>query len=438
MARIWQDAALASGICRRAATCALALSIVFVLLVVASAVAQAQSFKVLYQFKGGKDGARPASDLIVDTAGNLYGTTPWGGGTGCSSQVGCGIVFKISKAGKETVLYRFRGGNDGGGPVSSLLMDASGNLYGTTHEGGDSTNCGGWGCGTIFKLSKAGTETVLYRFGAGANGAGPDSPLIQDSAGNFYGTTTGGGDAYGGGTVWKLDKAGKLTVLKRFTGTDGDGPSGSLLRDAKGNIYGTTVSGGDLNCYYPWGCGVVFKLDAKGTETMYAFTGDPNHPTGDGLYPHAGVFQDAQGNIYGPTNEGGANDCGAFRPGTLFKWTPGGKETVLYSFKCSSDGAIPHGLLMDPGGKVFYGETYIGGDPACGFGCGTVYKIDKTGKGEQVLYNFSPGPGGMWPTGGLVRDAKGTLYGTTTAAGNVTSCTIPDGKGCGTVFAIVP
>jgi len=211
--------------------------------------AQAQTFSVLYSFASEGDGDRPDS-LIRDAAGNFYGTTYYGG-----SKASDGVVFKLDATGKETVLYQFKG-PDGDGP-DGVVRDAAGNLYGATSFGG--TGCPGQhGCGTVFKLTKTGKLTVLHRFTGKADGAVPNGGLIGDAAGNLYGASGGGS-----GQVFKLTPAGKLIVLHRFTGgADGAGPNGGLVRDETGILYGTTMGGGDLNCSVNEivGCGVVFKL----------------------------------------------------------------------------------------------------------------------------------------------------------------------------------
>jgi uncharacterized repeat protein (TIGR03803 family) len=217
---------------------------------------------VLYSFTGGADGEFPEAGLVRDVAGNLYSTTIFGGTSGnCNG--GCGTVFKLDTTGKETVLYSFRNG-DGAYP-NSVIRDSAGNLYGTTYGGGPPSFCFGSGCGVVFKVDTTGKETVLYTFTGGADGANPYAGLVRDAKGNLYGTTSYGGDMAackgGCGVVFKLDKTGKETVLHRFMGADGASPYAGLVRDAKGNIYGTTFTGGDLTCVvYVGGCGVVFKL----------------------------------------------------------------------------------------------------------------------------------------------------------------------------------
>jgi uncharacterized repeat protein (TIGR03803 family) len=307
---------------------------------------------VLYSFTGSSDGASPDAGLIRDAAGNLYGTTERGGK--CRRFVaGCGTVFKLDTTGKETVLHRFRGA-DGATPIAGLIRDSAGNFYGTTLLGGG-TGCVRPGCGTVFILDTTGKETVLYSFtGTGGDGAFPHAGLIRAAAGNFYGTTSGGGDLtcnapFGCGVVFKLDTTGKETVLYSFTGSpDGASPDAGLIRDSAGNFYSTTSGGGGA-----FGKGTVFKLDTTGNETvLHSFTGTG----GDGALPSAGLIRDTVGNLYGTTTSGGASDYG-----TVFKLDTSGNETVLYSFTGGADGATPTaGLIRDSAGNL-YGTTFGGG-----------------------------------------------------------------------------
>jgi uncharacterized repeat protein (TIGR03803 family) len=218
---------------------------VLIVAAVAFPSAQAQTYSVLYAFPGGSDGCNPYGGLIRDRAGNLYGTT-YGGGTS-----GYGVVFELTPTGFLTVLQPFAGGpNDGATPVDTLVRDGAGNLYGTTGEGGTNNN------GTVFKITPAGAETVLHFFAGGNNdGASPFGGLTQDAAGNLYGTTVLGG-TYGEGTVFKLTPAGAETVLYSFGAFSGDGsqPHAGLLRDRAGNLYGTARDGGTS------GWGTVFKV----------------------------------------------------------------------------------------------------------------------------------------------------------------------------------
>ena len=241
---------------------ALAAGAMFVAAVIGTPAAQAQTYTVLYRFRG-PDGAQPVyGRLIGDSAGNLYGTTVDGGASGL------GVVFKLDKTG-ETVLHSFNG-TDGSEPFAGLIRDSTGNLYGTTKFGGI------WGNGVVFELDTTGTETVLYSFTGGTDGSLPYASLIRDSAGNLYGTTFEGG-ASGSGVVFELDTTGTETVLYSFTGRGhGANPVAGLIRNSAGNLYGTTANGGAS------GHGVVFKVDTTGKETvLYSFTGgaDGGNPT---------------------------------------------------------------------------------------------------------------------------------------------------------------
>jgi uncharacterized repeat protein (TIGR03803 family) len=382
--------------------------------VVATESAHAQTLSVLYSFTGRRDGVSPAAALIRDAAGNLYGTTSLGGDVNCNNGYGCGTVFKIDPAGKKMVLHRFKGGTDGAIPLAGLLRDRKGNLYGTTQSGGDPTCNSPTGCGTVFKLDATGKETVLYSFKGGTDGAGPHASLVQDTAGNLYGTTVDGG-AFGWGTVFKLDKSGVEAVLHNFgVGADGQDPIGGLVPDAAGNLYGTTAFGGAfLN-------GTVFKLDKGGSYTVLYSFGDG----ADGAAPYAGLVRDKAGNLYGTTYLGGG-----YGWGTVFKLDTSGHESVGHSFALVADGELPFAALVRDAAGNLYGTTTQGGGTS---NYGTVFKLDKDGK-ETVLHSFTGGADGAWPYAGLIRDKAGNLYGTT-AGGGTGSCD----AGCGTVFKLTP
>ena len=317
---------------------------------------------VLYSFTAAAAGSQPYSGVIRDSAGNLYGTTLLGGATNA------GVVFKVNTAGKGTVLHTFTGGADGGGPYAGVIRDSAGNLYGTTSWGGTA------GAGVVYKLDPAGRETVLYNFTGGADGSGPQAGVIRDTAGNLYGTTVRGG-ATGSGVVYKLDMAGHETVLYSFTGgVDGAWPYGGVIRDSAGTLYGTTSFGGTSNgiCsdVVPLGCGVVFKLDPAGHETvLYSFTGGA-----DGGWPDGDLIRDSAGNLYGNTSGLGSPFCVGC--GVVYRLDAAGHETVLYSFTGGADGAGPNaGVIRDSAGNL-YGTTYGGGTA----GAGVVYKLDTAGQ----------------------------------------------------------
>jgi uncharacterized repeat protein (TIGR03803 family) len=366
---------------------------------------------VLHSFTGvAGDGAFPQAALIADESGALYGTTSSGG-----NHVG-GIVFKLTPPGRgqtvwtETVLHSFTGmPGDGENPRGALIAD-EGALYGTTVLGG-SSSCSGLGCGTVFKLTPpaegqtAWTETVLYSFKGGNDGANPSASLIADESGALYGTTELGGSGTscfgsGCGTVFKLTPPADgqtvwtETVLYRFNGgSDGNFPEASLIADERGALYGTTSSGGGSNC--PGSvCGTVFKLT----------------PPADGQTVWA--------------------------------------ETVLYSFKGGSDGANPTASLVADDSGTLYGTTFFGGSSNCsGFGCGTVFKVSPPTEAEAswtetVLYGFKGGNDGAGPSASLIADDRGGLYGTTLGGGVGPSTLCPGSNvlftGCGTVFKLKP
>lgn len=329
---------------------------------------------VLHSFDGA-DGMWPRAALIRDRAGTFYGTT-YDGGTpeGGSCIHGCGTVFKIDTAGKHSVLYAFTGGADGGNPATALILDRAGNLYGTTYGGGKSDYGCSYltdGCGVVFKVDKHGMETVLYTFAGTPDGGQPSSGLVRDPAGNLYGTTYFEGTSGFYGTVFKLDTAGVETILYNFTdGTDGAGPQGNLVLDEAGDLYGETAKGGDDSVQActsgSWkGCGVVFKLDPSGNETvLYTFTDGS-----DGSFPSGGLLRDQARNLYGISG----NCCG----GLLFKLSVNGKLRVLHTFEMLT-GVYPFaGVIMDNAGNL-YGTTWEGGSRQCGgygYGCGVVFKL---------------------------------------------------------------
>lgn len=408
----------------------------FVALAVAGPAQANSSFKVVYRFAGGTGGGYyPYSSLIADANGNLYGTA-YAGGTGCDG--GCGTVFKLKPDGTERVLHTFTGGaNDGALPLAGLIMDKDGNLYGTT-SGGGNTACGNtYGCGTVFKVAASGKETVLHILNSGGDGAVPYGGVILDNKGNLYGTAISGGssascsDGNGCGTLFKVARNGTFTVLYNFCQSqhcpDGLFPTGTLIRDDKGILYGTTYAGGDTSCESALelqGCGVVFKVSPKGKQTvLHAFTGYP-----DGQAPFAGLVADRAGNFYGTTIWGGSKECvGDYECGAVFKITPEGSETVVYSFDGGTDGQNPYsGVFVTKVGNL-YGTTYAGGSTGCDYneGCGVVFKVATDGT-ETVLHIFDSYDGGWNPTGSLIKKGTGSLYGTTRYGGD----------GYGTVFKI--
>jgi uncharacterized repeat protein (TIGR03803 family) len=304
---------------------------------------------LLYSF--GSNGEDPDGGLVRDKAGNGYGSTISGGAGGG----GYGTVFKLSTTGQETVLYSFQGGSDGDAPIGTLVIDDAGNLYGATVQGAGS-GCNGFGCGTVFKISPAGQETILHIFTGAPDGANPESGLVRDSVGNLYGTTSIGG-TFNYGMVFMLSATGQETVLHNFSGPpDGAYPSSRLLGDAGDNLLGTTLGGGESTLLCSSGCGTVFKLTSTGVESvLYSFSG-----SGDGLDPYGDLIQDKTGSLYGTTNAGGGDP--ACSCGTVFKLSRQGTFATLYTFTGPPDGATPFGgVILDPSGNL-YGTTFFGGE----------------------------------------------------------------------------
>lgn len=387
-----------------------ALTIVFILAVVATQSAQAQTFTVIHNFTDGGDGGYPSAGLTIDRAGNLYGTTNSGGASS-------GKVFKLTQSSGGwglSPLYSFTGNDDGAFPAAGVIFGSDGSLYGTTYNGG-----GECSCGIVFNLTPPArapasvlaswTETVLYRFKDIPDGSNPSyGDLVFDQNGNLYGTTVFGG-AGASGTVYKLtpsDDGLTEDVLYSFTGgSDGGNPYAGVVFDKAGNLYGTTLQGG---AYYN---GAVFELMRSGSgwteKILYSFQNGS-----DGAYPEGGLILDASGNLYGTTLAGG--QAGA---GTVFKLTPSdGSWTFvpLYSFTCDYGSGPVANLIMDQDGNL-YGMTY--GDRGPDYG--TVFKLTSAGGSwtETVLHRFTNGGDGGSPYGSLVFDADGNLYGTTSYGG---------------------
>jgi uncharacterized repeat protein (TIGR03803 family) len=338
-----------------------------------------------HAFQGGQtDGSFPAGDLVPDNLGNLYGTTQQGGGVGCNGY-GCGTVFKLSPNGSVTLLHSFDGPDDGAGPLTGLVADAAGDLFGTTNSGGKTgSGCLGEGCGTVFELAADGTLKVLHFFAGGNDGGRPQGNLILDAAGNLYGTTSAGG-AKGRGTIFELSPDGTETLLHVFQGGSQDGafPYSNLIFDSAGNLYGTT-SGGGRTCYKNEGCGTVFELSPPAIagavwqeKVLHFFTNARSTAKADGYYPFAGLVADGAGNLYGVTAQGGApSGSSGCACGTIFKLAPDGTETVLHNFQGVNygDGQFPTGTLILSRGNL-YGTTQIGGSECAEGSCGVVFKL---------------------------------------------------------------
>jgi uncharacterized repeat protein (TIGR03803 family) len=322
---------------------------------------------VLHTFVG-SDGGNPRAGVIADSAGNLYGTTIAGG------SADFGTVFKIAPDGTETVLHSFQGGSDGYAPSGALVVDKHGNLFGTTLWGGSSAECNGnnYGCGTVFEVKSDGEERILYAFQGGADGGLPIAGLIARN-GDFYGTTSAGGAncadiTDGCGTIYRVSRDGAETVLYTFAGgSDGLAPWGALIADKYGDFYGTTsLGGGGAGCGD--GCGTIFKLSSDRTESvLYAFQGGS-----DGESPYAALVADKAGNLYGTTTYGGGRGCKTgFCGGTVFKLAPDGSETVLHTFGAKRIGANPDSPLYMGQKGVLFGTASSGG-PNHG---GTVFRV---------------------------------------------------------------
>ena len=338
---------------------------------------------VVYSFYGGPDAGGPEGSLIQASNGDFYGLTMGGGVNGG------GAVFEMTPSGTESVLYSFAG-TDGQLPYGDLVQGSDGNFYGMTQSGGAGTVLG-----TVFEITPGGTETVLHSFGGGSDGAYPYGNLIQASNGNFYGLTTEGGTD-NEGTVFEITAAGIETVLHSFvdTPTDGAYPYGSLIQASDGNLYGMTADGGANNA------GSVFRITLTGTETvLYSFAGG----TGDGAHPYGNLIQASNGDFYGMTEAGGT-----YGLGTVFEITPAGTETILHSFAGTpADGANPEGSLIQANDGNFYGMTEKGG----AYISGAIFRMTPAGT-DSILYSFPGSYGGQANTyGDLIQTRNGDLYG---------------------------
>jgi uncharacterized repeat protein (TIGR03803 family) len=312
--------------------------------------------KVLYAFSGGDDGSYPQGGVVRDEDGDIFGTATTGGaGSG-------GVVFEISRYGREKVLYAFANRGDGGAPETGVIRDRDGALYGTTEL------FGRFGCGTIFRIGPNGSETTLYTFTGRDDGFFP-SGLARDKAGNLYGTTLDGG-AHGGGTVFRLSPGGVFTVLHGFGGSgDGLQPAAGVIVGRDGSLYGTTDEGGAL------GGGTVFKIAPDGAETVLHSFGGGSYA----WYPN-GLIEDRRGNLYGTTQYGGGSQCFGNGCGSVFKLAPDGEATVLYAFANQGDGERPYAGVIEDGAGDLYGAASRGGAGDCagkGMGCGVVFEIQK-------------------------------------------------------------
>ena len=379
---------------------------------------------VLASFNGGSNDGSSPSGLTLGIDGNFYGTTA-SGGPGLSY----GTVFTVTPAGVKTILYFFKGGTaDGAYPNGDLLLAGDGNFYGTTAGGG--ACLGNSGCGTFFKVTSAGSESLLHSFGVGTDLIDqPFAGLTTGKDGNFYGTSYQGGNGGNSGSVYTITPAGVPTLLYSFQdATDGVNPVSALVLGKDGNFYGTTY--GDQFPGSSVAFGTLFKVTPAGSFTLlHAFQGGT-----DGAFPVGDLIQGSDGNFYGTTsgyyntvthiNNDVASDFG-----TIFQVTPAGAYKVIYAFRGGADGSTPMAALTQAQDGNFYGTTY-GGDTYAGGNTtfGTAFKLTPTGI-ETVLYTFGIGSDGASPAAPLIRGNNGLFYGTTVSGFGA-------GMGGGTVFSL--
>lgn len=364
-------------------------------LTVLIAEAPAQTFTTLHLFNT-IDQLAPDGSVLRDSVGNIYGTTTL-----------AGSVFKIDRLGNESIFALINGGELGTHPDGALTRDSLGNLYGVA-EGGQG------GAGVVYKLSPRGKGTVLFAFQGGLDNTNPKSPsggVLLSASGNIIGAALVGNNLacqLGCGSIFSLDSAGNMQFLHEFTGgADGSNPTGPLVQDAAGNLYGVAQAGGDLACpvfflFRGKGCGVVFKIGInKAFTVLHTFLGGK-----DGGVPQGGLLLDAAGNLFGTTLKGGAVTVG-----TVYEISHGGTYKVLHRFT-GPDGKTPNGgLVSDPAGNL-YGTTQLGGNQSDG----TAFKLGPDGT-LTVLHHFQGLEDGAFPLAGLFRDSKGHLYGTTVTDG---------------------
>jgi uncharacterized repeat protein (TIGR03803 family) len=399
----------------------LRLSVLLIALLTAAS-SFAGTFKTVFSFNF-HDGSNPNGGLISDSEGNFYGTTQFGGPT-----YNRGVVFKLTPEGKETILYSFTGQTDGGIPIGRLISDSAGNFYGITSSGGDPT-CS---CGTVFELTKNGKLKTLHAFLGGSDGAqnqGQAELGLVMVNGALYGSASFGGVAgcdgsLGCGVIFKVTLSGKETILHSFTAkADGAFPQ-DLIVDQAGNIYGET--GGS---YVAGNGGTIFKI-----STSHKFTTLYTFPEGaEGTSPRWGLALDPSGVFYGVTQFGGnTTTCalGTSGCGVVFSVNPAHKEHVAYTFgKSAANGEEPSGPVLDVNGN-FFGATFYGGteNSTCTFGCGVIYEISSAGK-YSVLHRFTGANDGWDASGGLAEDSAGNIYGATMNGGS---------SGDGVIFKITP
>jgi uncharacterized repeat protein (TIGR03803 family) len=372
------------------------------------------SYQILYNFQGlgSTDGVSPMGRLI-EANGNLYGTTEAGTtvqNPGCVG--GCGIVYDVNIAsGQETVLYNFLKGG-GTNPQAGLTL-VNGSWWGTTVYGGGSA-----AAGAVFNLNGSGGQGLEYNFAGMPDGSEPYAELLYDGNGTLYGTTTSGG-THNYGTVFKISTSGQETVLYSFgtNAQDAAFPYGGLVFDNKGDLYGTTIEGGAHSG------GAIFKITPRGKESViYSFACGT-----DACSPYDTLAYDGKSHFYGVSYSGGTNDYG-----TLFKVSRSGKESVIYRFQGGSDGANPYGSVAYDGHGHVYGTTRNGGGQGFQNNAGTIFEVTVGSGKETVLHYFTGDPqnqdyDGESPVGGMLYDGQGHIFGTTVAGGIA---------GNGTVFEV--
>ncbi len=403
-----------------------ALWVALVASIISASAASAQTYTVLYEFPGGTGGGDPEAGVILVPPGGTGGGGLVGGcgphpciyGTALVGECGshpCALVYGLGARHTPTQLASVAGAANGGQVTSGVILDAAGNFDGTTPHGGKFNQ------GQIYQVDSTGPPRVLYSFTGLADGGHPYSGVVSDPEGNLYGVTASGGDnlcPFGCGVIYKVDMSGHETVLYRFLGgSEGFAPN-AVIRDAAGNFYGT-AAGGTSNAVCPLGtCGIIFRLDSSGNYTvLHTFAGG----TGDGANPFSGVIRDPAGNLYGTTEYGGALGQGVVYELEL----PSRNLKLLHSFSGGADGNLPlAGLARDSQGNL-YGTSSGGGSGTPGYGI--VYKLDTSGN-LTSLHDFS-GVDGAYPFAGVTLDSTGNLYGTTPLGG---------AHGNGVVFEIQP
>jgi uncharacterized repeat protein (TIGR03803 family) len=389
MTKPLQDRGSVSGTRRRAAN-ALGLAALALLLMVATQSVRAQTFTLVYAFQGKPDGKNPFASLMQDSSGTFYGTTAGGGGSNN------GTIFKLSPTGQESVLFSF--GPIGSQPLAGVAEDSAGNFYGTTNRSGKPR------LGIVYKLNPNGVLTVLHAFTGGADGEYPVAGVVLDGVGNIYGVTPQGGATAKcpkcSGIVFKVNKAGKYSILHRFSPSDAPPVDGLLWSQATGFLYGATGA-------------TIYQMTTTGKETVLYRSNTLN--------PTSGLMQDAAGNFYGTA------------AGIVYRLDTQQQETVLYTFTGPPDGSDPKGGVVQDAAGNLYGTTQLGG-----LGGGTVFKLAPNGDGtyaESVMHSFT-GADGAYPQFPLILDLFGNLFGTAPWGGTVGGQCFSDG--CGTVFEVTP